>query len=137
MSRAAAPVKRSIFSSRSFRLFFIGQTLSLLGDGFRLLAIPLLVYKLTHSALSTGLSYFFELAPFALFGLVAGSLADRLNRRSLMLISNAVRFSVMIAFAVLYALRVLSVQEIYGGLVKRRAFHFCSERNAAPRPSQL
>jgi MFS family permease len=117
MPPAAAPVRRSIFSSRSFRLYFIGQTLSLLGDGFRLLAIPLLVYKLTHSALSTGLSYFFELAPFALFGLVAGSLADRLNRRNLMLGSNAVRFSVMIVFAVLYALRMLTVQEIYGGLV--------------------
>lgn len=117
MSAAAAPFRRSIFSSRSFRQYFIGQTLSLLGDGFRLLAIPLLVFGITHSALSTGVSYVCELAPFALFSLVAGSLADRLNRRTLMLGADALRCAVMLAFAALYALHILVVPEVYGGLV--------------------
>ena len=117
MSAAAAPFRRSIFSSRSFRRYFIGQTLSLLGDGFRLLAIPLLVFGITHSALSTGVSYVCELAPFALFSLVAGSLADRLNRRTLMLGADALRCAVMLAFAALYALHILVVPEVYGGLV--------------------
>lgn len=117
MSVAAAPVRRSIFSFRSFRQYFIGQTLSMLGDGFRLLAIPLLVFGISHSALSTGISYVCELAPFALFSLVAGSLADRLNRRTLMLGADALRCIVMLAFAGLYAVHRLSVPEVYGGLV--------------------
>lgn len=117
MPPTAAPIRRSIFSSRSFRQYYIGQTLSLLGDGFRLLAIPLLVFSISHSALSTGLSYVCELAPFALFSLVAGSLADRLNRRTLMLGSDAIRCSIMLTFAALYAMHALSVPEVYGGLV--------------------
>src|SRR5690348_11284944 len=73
---------RSVFASGSFRQYYAGQALSLIGDGLRTLAVPLLVYKLTGSALSTGISYICEIAPFALFGLVGGSLADRLDRRT-------------------------------------------------------
>ncbi len=117
MSSVAAPVRRSIFSVQRFRQYYAGQTLSLLGDGFRLLAIPLLVFRLSHSALSTGVAYFCEVAPFALFSVIAGSLADRLNRRSVMLASNAIRCAVMLVFAALYSLHVLTVPDIYAGLV--------------------
>lgn len=117
MASANALVRRSIFSVQRFRQYYIGQSLSLLGDGFRLLAIPLLVFRLSHSALSTGVAYLCELAPFALFSVVAGSLADRLNRRAVMLVSNALRCLVMLSFAALYALRLLTVADIYAGLV--------------------
>ncbi len=117
MSSTNAHVRRSIFSVQRFRQYYIGQCLSLLGDGFRLLAIPLLVFRLSHSALSTGVAYLCELAPFALFAVIAGSLADRLNRRAVMLVSNAVRCAMMLLFAALYALHVLTVVDIYAGLV--------------------
>jgi MFS family permease len=117
MSFADAQVRRSIFSVQRFRQYYIGQSLSLLGDGFRLLAIPLLVFRLSHSALSTGVAYLCELAPFALFSVIAGSLADRLNRRAVMLVSNAVRCAMMLLFAALYARHVLTVTDIYAGLV--------------------
>jgi len=117
MSSPAAQVRRSIFSVQRFRQYYIGQSLSLFGDGFRLLAIPLLVFHLSHSALSTGVAYFCEIAPFALFSVIAGSLADRLDRRNVMLVCNAVRCGVMLAFAALYALRLLTVPDIYAGLV--------------------
>jgi len=106
-----------IFSSRSFRQYFIGQSFSLLGDGFRTLAIPLLVFHLTGSALSTGLSYACELAPFALFSVIGGSLADRYDRRTLMIAADAVRFAVMGGFAVLFALHLLTIAILYGGLI--------------------
>jgi hypothetical protein len=63
---------RGIFASRSFRQYYSGQTLSLIGDGLRTLAVPLIVYRLTGSALSTGVSYVCEIVPFALFTLVGG-----------------------------------------------------------------
>lgn len=107
----------SIFASRPFRQYFVGQSLSLLGDGLRTLAVPLLAYHITHSALSTGVSFICEVAPFSLFSLIGGSLADRLDRRKLMIGCDAVRFAVMAFFAVAYWQNVLTLPMIYGGLV--------------------
>ncbi len=107
----------SIFASRQFRRYFAGQSLSFVGDGLRMLAVPLLAYHLTHSALSTGTALICEVAPFSLFALVGGSLADRVDRRKLMIGCDAVRFVVMSFFAVAYALGVLTLPMIYGGLV--------------------
>jgi MFS family permease len=107
----------SVFASRSFRRYFAGQSLSFIGDGLRLLSVPLLAYHLTHSALSTGAALICEVAPFSLFALVGGSLADRFDRRRLMIGCDAVRFIVMSLFAITYALHVLTLPMIYGGLV--------------------
>jgi MFS family permease len=107
----------SVFASRAFRRYFAGQSLSYIGDGLRLLSVPLLAYHLTHSALSTGTALICEFAPFSLFALVGGSLADRVDRRRLMLGCDAVRFLVMSCFAIAYALHVLTLPMIYGGLV--------------------
>ncbi|MGA8534258.1 MAG: MFS transporter [Candidatus Tumulicola sp.] len=118
MSDAVAGRKApSIFASRAFRQYFVGQSLSLLGDGLRTLAVPLLAYHLTHSALSTGAAFICEIVPFSLFSLVGGSLADRLDRRKLMIGSDAIRFAVMTFFAVAYWQHVLTLPMIYAGLV--------------------
>jgi MFS family permease len=113
----AAEKAPSIFASRTFRQYFVGQSLSMLGDGLRTLAIPLLAYHLTHSALSTGAAFICEIAPFALFSLIGGSLADRLDRRKLMIGSDAIRFAVMAFFAIAYWLHFLTLPMIYGGLI--------------------
>lgn len=107
----------SIFASRAFRLFYLGQALSVVGDGLRTLAVPLLVYKLTGSALSTGVSYVCEIAPFSVFGLIGGSLADRLDRRMLMIVTDAIRCAIMATFALLFAAHALTIGVLYGGLV--------------------
>jgi MFS family permease len=107
----------SVFSNRSFRLFYAGQSFSYVGDGLRLIAIPLLVYHLTGSALSVGTTYALELGPFALFGLVGGSLADRLDRRSLMIAADVVRFAVLALFATGFAFGFLTLGMLYGGIV--------------------
>lgn len=118
MSATSVSASRThLFSSRSFRQYFIGQSFSLIGDGFRTLAIPLLVFHLTGSALSTGLSYACELAPFGMFSLIGGSLADRYDRRTLMIAADAVRFGVMAGFAALFALHLLTIAMLYGGLI--------------------
>ena len=108
---------QSVFRNRSFSLFFVGQACGYVGDGLRLIAIPLLVYHLTGSALSTGITYALELGPFALFGLVGGSLADRLDRRTLMIGCDLVRFVVMTLFAIGYARGALSIPALYVGIV--------------------
>jgi hypothetical protein len=69
---AVARLRPSVFESRGFRQYFLGQSLSVLGDGLRTLAIPLFAYHLTHSALSTGASLVCEIGPFSLFGIAGG-----------------------------------------------------------------
>lgn len=108
---------QSVFRNRSFALFYAGQAFGYVGDGLRLIAIPLLVFHQTGSALSTGITYALELGPFAIFGLVGGSLADRLDRRRLMIACDATRFAVMVLIAVGYARGELSIPLLYVGIV--------------------
>lgn len=107
----------SIFASRSFRQYFIGQAFSYLGDALRLLAIPLLVYQLTGKALGIGIGLVLELAPFALLNPIAGAYADRIDRRKLMIACDFVRFCVLSLFAITYLTHTLTLGLLYSGLV--------------------
>jgi hypothetical protein len=46
---ATTAARTSVFRSRDFRRYYFGQTLSFVGDGLRIIAIPLLVFQLTGS----------------------------------------------------------------------------------------
>jgi MFS family permease len=115
MLTAAPP--ESVFRSSEFRRYYAGQALSYLGDGLRTLAIPLLVFHLTGSAASLGLTFALELLPFAVFSLLGGSLADRLNRRTIMLGADAVRFLIMALFTLALWRGVLTLPLLYTGVV--------------------
>ncbi|HEY5095177.1 MAG TPA: MFS transporter [Candidatus Eremiobacteraceae bacterium] len=108
---------RSIFAERGFAYYFGGQCFSYLGDGLRTLAIPLLVFHLTGSALSTGITYALEILPFALVGLVGGSLADRTDRRRLMIGCDFTRFAIMALFSIEYVRGALTLPVLYSGIV--------------------
>src|SRR5579872_244484 len=105
-----------IFANRGFRLFYAGQALSYLGDGLRSLAIPLLVFKLTGSALTLGVTYALQFFPFAVAGLLGGSLADRLDRRRLLIACDFVRFAIVTLFVVGGVRGFLSLPLIYIGV---------------------
>ncbi len=107
----------SVFHSSAFSRFYAGQALSYLGDGLRLLAIPLLVFRLTGSATAIGWTWGLELLPYAFVSLIAGSLADRVDRRRLMLTCDGLRFTVMALFAVLFATGHLVLWMIYAGVL--------------------
>jgi MFS family permease len=107
----------SAFRSSAFSRFYAGQTLSYLGDGLRTLAIPLLVFRLTGSATAIGWTWGLELLPYAFVSLIGGSLADRVDRRRLMLLCDGLRFAVMALFSVLFATGRLSVGMVYAGVV--------------------
>jgi MFS family permease len=107
----------SAFGSSAFRRYYAGQALSYLGDGLRTLAIPLLVFHLTGSAVSLGVTFALEILPFAFFSLVGGSLADRLDRRRLMLIADGVRFTIMALFTFALWRGALTLPLLYIGVV--------------------
>lgn len=70
---------------------WVGQTISFLGDYFYLLAIPIMVNKLTGSALMVGLSAISSAAPMLLLGPLAGVFVDRWNRKTTMIVSDILR----------------------------------------------
>jgi MFS family permease len=66
---------------RNYRLFFCGQTVSLIGTWLTRVATSWLAYRLSHSALTLGLVSFAGLIPTFLLAPIAGVLADRWNKR--------------------------------------------------------
>jgi hypothetical protein len=75
--------------SRSLRLFFAGQAISLVGTWMQSVAQGWLVWRLTRSSELLGLVGFLGQVPVSLFGVWAGSLADRFPRRRVVLITQA------------------------------------------------
>jgi MFS family permease len=67
-----------------FRKYLGARGLALLGNALSLVAMPLLAYRLTGSAALTALVASGTFWPYLIFGLPAGALADRLNRRTVM-----------------------------------------------------
>ena len=78
-------------ANRDFRLLWVGESISLLGDQFYLIALPWLVLQLTGSALALGAIMALASIPRALFMIVGGALVDRFSPRSVMFASNLVR----------------------------------------------
>jgi MFS family permease len=73
---------------RNLRLFFAGQCVSLVGTWMQSVAQGWLVYRLTRSTELLGLVGFLAQIPVFLFGVWAGSLADRLPRRRIVLVTQ-------------------------------------------------
>jgi len=91
----------SPLSVRNFRLLWIGEGISLLGDQFYLIALPWLVLQLTGSALALGTIMALASIPRAVFMLVGGAFVDRYSPRSVMIWSNAARFVLVALLSVL------------------------------------
>ena len=70
---------------RNFRLFFMGQGISQIGNWLTLIAQTLLVLKLTDSGVALGLLAAAQFGPVLLFGAFAGLVADRSDKRKLLL----------------------------------------------------
>ncbi len=90
---------KTLFANRDYRLLFIGQSASHLGDQFQLIALPWLVLSLTHDPLQLGAVLAVAGIPRALLMLVGGAIADRHSPRTIMLASDAARFAMTIALA--------------------------------------
>ncbi|MEV4194492.1 MFS transporter [Streptomyces toxytricini] len=79
----------------SFRLLWLGQSLSLLGDGFSYIAFSWITLGLTGSTLALGSVLAFQAVPRALLTLVGGSLSDKWSPRTLMVLSGWARAALM------------------------------------------
>lgn len=88
MRHKLAPDLSALRASRELRLLVLGNFVSGLGTQASLVALPFQVYVQTRSALLTGLLGAAELVPLVAMALLGGALADRMDRRRLLLLDQ-------------------------------------------------
>ena len=103
----------NVLKIRNFRLLWIGEGISLLGDQFYMIALPWLVLSLTGNALAVGTVMAMAGIPRALFMLVGGALTDRFTPRKLMINSNLVRMVLTGLLAALVATNLIQIWMLY------------------------
>jgi MFS family permease len=115
------PLRRN----RDFVLLQLGQGLSTLGSTSTYVAYPLLVLALTHSPAKAGVVGFANVLPYALFALLAGVVADRVDRKRLMIAMDVVRAAAMVSIVAALAAGVLTFWQIAAAsFVEGTAFVF-------------
>jgi len=119
VTAAALPAQPSPFAvlrKRAFVLLWSAQLVSTIGDALTSLAAGIIVYRLTGSALSVGLMLMATAVPTLIFGLIAGVVVDRFDRKKIMITADLTRmvivamipFLVHIHIAWLYVMVMLS-----------------------------
>jgi predicted MFS family arabinose efflux permease len=108
-----------------FRWLISSSWTSAFGDGLSLAAGPLLVASQTHRPFLVALAAVLQRLPWLVFGLHAGALADRLDRRRMVIVSDALRVAVLVALSasvatgrvdvtlVLVAMLLIGIAEVF------------------------
>ena len=102
-----------VLRHRDFRLLWIGQATSLIGDQFALIAMPWLVLWLTNDPLVLGTVLALAGIPRAIFMLVGGAIVDRFSPRTVMLVSDILRLFLVSLLAVLVFTATIQLWMLY------------------------
>jgi MFS family permease len=115
-ARASSALGRTFqsLSTYNFRLFFIGQLISNTGNQLTNVALILFVLKLGHSGLAVGALAACQLGPLVALSAWAGAVADRSDKRRLLLVTQSLEMAQSIALAVLVFLPQPSLALLYG-----------------------
>lgn len=108
------PVAFTVLAYRDFRLIWAGQFVAMLGMQIQTVALGWLVYDLTGSAAQLGLVGLFRALPLIFFSLFGGTLADQLDRRKLLLVTQSVQVGMSLTLAVLVTGGMENVWVLYG-----------------------
>jgi len=100
------------FEYRDFRLLWFGACTSSVGTWMQIVAQNWLVLEITNSPFLLGLDSFLGQIPIFLFSLIGGVVADRTDRRKLLVVSQLVQMSCAFLLATLFALSTVHVWHI-------------------------
>jgi MFS family permease len=89
---------REVLRLPDFRKLFVAQAISDLGDGMTFMALLLLVNHLTHSPAAVAILSIAVAVPSMLGGIIGGTYADRMDRRTIMLASDSIRTLLVLGF---------------------------------------
>jgi MFS family permease len=113
MTTATAPASLpslspfAVFRNRNFSRMWTGQLVSTMGSALTSLAASILVFRLTHSAMSVGLMLMATAAPSLLVGLFAGVLVDRFDRKWIMITADLIRAVLVFLIPFLVPLNII------------------------------
>src|SRR6266498_1588148 len=106
--RTGLPLRRDT----AFRRYWLARVISLLGSAVTYVALPVLVYQVTGSSLWTALVTVAEGAPYLCVGLLAGAVADRGDRRRLMVATDLASAAVLASIPVAYTAGALTAPHV-------------------------
>jgi MFS family permease len=112
MTAVAPEVRGSLRADPDFRRYFAARLFSETGTIITLIALPVLVYRLSGSAPLTALVSMLEAAPYLLFGLFAGALSDQLDRRRVMVVADVADAVLMGSVPIAHFLGILTVPHL-------------------------
>jgi len=99
-------------NSRNYRLFFSGQSISLIGTWMQRIALGWLVYRLTNSPVLLGITGFSSLFPTFIFAPFAGVIADQTNRHRILIITQTLAMIQALILAALVLTNTITVTHI-------------------------
>ncbi len=113
---AEAPIRSTRIrplANRNFRLLWMGESVSLLGDQFYFIALPWLVFQISGSALAFGAILMVAGIPRAVFMLIGGVMTDRFSPRAVMIVSNLSRLVITVLLALVVAGQTVEMWMLY------------------------
>ena len=90
----------SLRKHRNYRLFFMGQVVSLSGTWMQNVAMYWFVLTLTHDPFAIGILSICRFGPFTVFGLFSGVIADRFDNRKTVIVTQSVQMALSVVLAV-------------------------------------
>ncbi len=115
---------------RSFAALWIGQLVSQIGDQFVIIAVLVLINRLTDSAMPVGIVGLCLTAPPLLFGLLAGVFADRWNRKAVMIATDILRGLAVLALVLVRRADQLYILYLVTFIGSAMGVFFAPARNA-------
>ncbi len=108
-----APIADSLMRNRDFVTLWGGQSLSVFGTQITQFSIPWLVLDINHSAVTVGALSAVSFLPYLIFALPAGVIADRWNRRAIMLVCDVARGLLVFSIPVAYFMGYLTLVQLF------------------------
>ncbi|WP_181140778.1 MFS transporter [Streptomyces sp. Ru62] len=122
---------------RQYWILWSSSTLANLGDGLRLVALPLIAYSVSDDAVDITLIAVFAALPGLLVGPLAGVVVDRLDRRRVIAVAHALRTLLVLAFALLVQAGRTDLAFVYALAVLLPLFEVFADSAAQPLLSEL
>jgi MFS family permease len=123
--RPMSPPNVSLRGERNFVRWVGAEGVSMVGSAVTTVVLPVVVFQATGSAAQTGILFALRVVPYLLFGLIAGPVADRGNRRMLIIGGNIVEGALVATIPIAHALGALTIAQVYAvGLLSATAFVF-------------
>jgi MFS family permease len=100
-------------SSRSYRIYLMGQSLANTGSWMQSIAQDWLIFDLTHSSTAVGITMALQFLPMLLLGMHAGAVADRVSKRRILLTTQTLNAAATATLAAITVAGVTTAADVY------------------------